>query len=94
MPHDEPGLDEFGVLRVGDAWVALSPVQEQLMRPLLARFGAPVARTTLTEAAWPDGEPLRALDMHMAKLRARIAPLGLAVLTLRGRGFVLTTTSA
>ena len=87
-------LDEFGILRVGDAWVALSPVQERLMGALLERVDAPVARSTLIERAWPGGEPARALDIHMAKLRARLSALPLAIVTLRGRGFLLTTARA
>lgn len=86
-----PVLDEFGLLRLGGQWVALSPLQETLFRPLVERFGLPVARDTLAARAWPDGEPLGSLDLHILRLRARIAPLGLVLITIRGRGFVLTT---
>lgn len=86
----QPDLDEDGVLRVGPAWVPLPPVEARLTAALLDRFGAVVSRDALGRAGWPDGAPGRnALDVHVLRLRRRLAPLGLAIRTVRARGYLL-----
>jgi hypothetical protein len=85
-----PVLDGDGVLRVGDRWVALPPVEARLTRTLLGRFGAVVSRDALARAGWPGGSPGRnALDVHVLRLRRRVAPLSLAIRTVRSRGYLL-----
>jgi hypothetical protein len=85
-----PDLDDDGVLRVGDSWVSLPPVEARLTRALLARFGAVVSRDVLGKAGWPGGSPGRnALDVHVLRLRRRLAPLKLAIRTVRSRGYLL-----
>lgn len=85
-----PDLDEDGVLRVGAAWVPLPPVEARLTAALLDRFGAVVSRDALARAGWPDGAPGRnALDVHVLRLRRRLAPLELAIRTVRARGYLL-----
>lgn len=87
---DVPSLDEDGVLRVDRRWVALPPVEARLTAALLDRFGAVVSREVLAKAGWPDGAPGRnALDVHVLRLRRRLEPLGLAIRTVRSRGYVL-----
>jgi DNA-binding response OmpR family regulator len=89
--HDDvPDLDGDGVLRFGGAWVPLPPVEARLTAALLERHGALVARDALARAGWPDGAPGRnALDVHVLRLRRRLAPLGLAIRTVRSRGYFL-----
>lgn len=91
--HDrtpEPVLDDDGVLRVGAAWVALPPVEARLAAVLLARHGAVVSRDALAKAGWPGGAPGRnALDVHVVRLRRRLAGVGLAIRTIRSRGYLL-----
>ncbi len=88
--HDSPGLDEHGVLRFGDRWVALSPVEARLTEALLCRFGAVVGRDTLVKAGWPgEGAARNALDVHVLRLRRRLSPLGLVIRTVRSRGYLL-----
>jgi DNA-binding response OmpR family regulator len=83
-------LDGDGVLRVGDAWVALPPVEARLTAALLARHGAVVSREALARAGWPGGAPGRnALDVHVVRLRRRLAAVGLAIRTVRSRGYLL-----
>lgn len=92
MVHNSetPGLDPDGVLRVGASWVSLPPLEARLMSALLDRFGAVVSRDILSRTGWPTGAPGRnALDVHMLRLRRRIAPLGLAIRTVRSRGYLL-----
>jgi DNA-binding response OmpR family regulator len=85
-----PDLDRDGVLRFGEAWVSLPPVEARLTEALLARFRAVVSRDALGRAGWPEGVPGRnALDVHVLRLRRRIAPVGLAIRTVRARGYLL-----
>jgi len=88
--HPPPGIDEHGVLRFEGEWVALPPLEARLTDTLLQRFGAVVGRDTLIRAVWPNGSPGRnALDVHVLRLRRRIAPLDLAVRTVRSRGYLI-----
>jgi DNA-binding winged helix-turn-helix (wHTH) protein len=85
-----PELDDDGVLRVGDRWVSLPPVESRLTQALIARFGAVVSRDVLTRAGWPGGSPGRnALDVHVLRLRRRLTPVRLAIRTVRSRGYLL-----
>ena len=85
-----PELDESGVLRMGAGWVPLPPVEARLTGALLDRYGAVVSREALGRAGWPEGPPGRnALDVHVLRLRRRLAPLGLAIRTVRSRGYLL-----
>lgn len=84
------GIDDFGVLRLGDRWVALPPVEARLAEALLDRYGAVVSRDALARAGWPAGSPGRnALDVHVLRLRRRLAPLALVIRTVRSRGYLL-----
>jgi two-component system OmpR family response regulator len=87
---DLPELDRDGLLRFGGGWVPLPPVEARLMSALIERFGAVVSRDQLSRTGWPKGAPGRnALDVHVLRLRRRIAPLGLAIKTVRSRGYLL-----
>ena len=83
-------LDDDGVLRRGDSWVSLPPVEARLTTALLERIGAVVSRDALARAGWPDGAPGRnALDVHVLRLRRRLRSVGLAIRTVRSRGYLL-----
>ncbi|HSO94720.1 MAG TPA: helix-turn-helix domain-containing protein [Acidimicrobiia bacterium] len=85
-----PAVDADGLLHYGDRWVALSPVEQALAAVLTERFGAVVGRDVLARRAWPDGVPTRnALDVHVLRIRRRIAGLGLELRTVRSRGYLL-----
>jgi DNA-binding response OmpR family regulator len=87
--HPAPRVDD-GLLRHRQRWVALSPVEGALAATLVERFGAVVGRDTLARRAWPNGVPTRnALDVHVLRLRRRIAPLGLEIRTVRSRGYLM-----
>lgn len=89
-PVKGPLLDEDGLFRVGEDWVALPPVEHRLAKALLDRLGAVVTRDALATAGWPDGAPGRnALDVHVLRLRRRLAPLRLTIHTVRSRGYLL-----
>lgn len=92
---DTAALDPDGVLRFGGAWVSLPPVEARLMAALIERQGAVVSRDQLARAGWPSGAPGRnALDVHVLRLRRRIGPLGLAIRTVRSRGYLLEIDAA
>ena len=92
--HVVPDLDDHGVLRLGAGWVPLPPVEARLTSALLSRFGAVVSRESLSRAGWPAGAPGRnALDVHVLRLRRRLSPLGLAIRTVRSRGYLLEAVS-
>jgi DNA-binding winged helix-turn-helix (wHTH) protein len=53
-------------------------------------MGLVVHRDALAAAGWPDGAPGRnALDVHVLRLRRRLAPVGLGIRTVRSRGYLL-----
>ena len=90
LPEDRPDLDDDGVLRRGTSWVSLPPVEARIASALLERVGAVVSREALARAGWPDGAPGRnALDVHVLRLRRRLAPVGLVIRTVRSRGYLL-----
>jgi two-component system, OmpR family, response regulator len=85
-----PELDDFGVLRLNGAWVALPPLEARLAEALLERLGAVTSRELLIRAGWPTGAPGRnALDVHVLRLRRRLTPVGLAIRTVRSRGYLM-----
>jgi DNA-binding response OmpR family regulator len=85
-----PRIDHEGVLRHGDDWVALPPVEARLVRTMLDRIGAVVSRPALERAGWPDGTPARnTLDVHVHRLRRRLSDVSLEVRTVRARGYLL-----
>jgi two-component system OmpR family response regulator len=89
-----PVLDHDGVLRFHSKWVSLPPVESRLTAALLDRFGAVVSRDSLARAGWPEGSPGRnALDVHVLRLRRRLAPVSLVIRTVRSRGYLLEAAS-
>lgn len=90
-----PQLEPEGILRHGERWVSLSPLEARLVSALIARPDAVVTRQALIESAWPTADPDRtslrrnALDAHMLRLRQRLPAAGLTVRTIRSRGYLL-----
>jgi DNA-binding response OmpR family regulator len=83
-----------GVLRCGDTWVTLPPVEARLAAVLVERLGAVVPREVLSQAGWQDGAPGRnALDVHVLRLRRRLDVLGVVLRTVRSRGYLLEAPS-
>lgn len=90
LPARVPRIDDDGVVRFANKWVALPPVEARIMTALVTRFGTVVQRAHLAEAGWPDGAPGRnALDVHVLRLRRRIDSVGLSIRTIRSRGYLL-----
>jgi DNA-binding response OmpR family regulator len=88
--HSRPELDPYGVLRFQRRWVSLPPVEARMTAALIERFRAVVSREALAQAGWPEGAPGRnALDVHVVRLRRRLDAVGLAIRTVRSRGYLL-----
>jgi len=83
-------IDEFGVLWRDGTWVALTPVEERLMRELLDNLGRVCGRTALVRAGWPHGlRNARVVDTYVRRLRSKIPLVGLEIRTVRQRGYLL-----
>jgi DNA-binding response OmpR family regulator len=90
-----PELDGDGVLRSGNGWAALPPIEARLTEVLLLRYDKVVGREVLLRHGWPGEEPNRnVLDVHVLRLRRRIEPLGLTIRTIRKRGYVMCSQSS
>jgi DNA-binding response OmpR family regulator len=69
-------------------------MQARLVEPLIANLGKVVDREQLVRAGWPQDRPARnTVDVHMARLRSRLASIGLTLRTVRSRGFLLDSDS-
>jgi hypothetical protein len=84
-----PVVDEHGQLTHRGLAVFLSPLEHRLVVPLIENFGHGVADEELVDGAWPEGGGEQVLRVHVSRLRRRIAPLGLSVVSIRGFGYLL-----
>lgn len=90
-----PRMDADGLLHFREGWVSVPPVEARLVREFLADYGSVVSRQRLADAGWPGAAPGRnALDVHVLRLRRRLGDLGLAIRTVRSRGYVLEAEGA
>ena len=84
-------LDDDGLLRLGERWVALTPVQRSLMAPLIGQVGRAVpmadVRQAYAEAGGPDDA--RPLRRALSRLRARLAELDVELHVLSGRAVLV-----
>ncbi|MEV6552694.1 helix-turn-helix domain-containing protein [Streptomyces sp. NPDC051597] len=89
-PRD-PVLDHHGILHFAEQSVPLGQGEADLARVLLASYRGTASREELTRVMWPEGEMPRrnALDVRVLRLRRRLAPLGLVIKTVWGRGYML-----
>jgi DNA-binding winged helix-turn-helix (wHTH) protein len=89
-PTDSPHVDEFDLVRRGDRWCALSPIEAAIVRVLLERGPRVVTRREIGARAWPAGMPAgRPVDGRLHRLRTRLAPLGIRIHSVRRRGLLL-----
>lgn len=87
---DDVVVTAEGDVVVGDHRVALPPAEARILGVLADPPGRVRSRPVLERAVWagrPHGP--RALDSRLFTLRARLVPVGLAIHSIRGRGFVL-----
>lgn len=89
---ERPVLDDDGLLWFAASWVAIPDAQLPILGALLARLGDVVSVDELAAAyAELGGSDNRvAVKSTLRRLSARVAEIGLAVHTVRGRGYLLT----
>lgn len=94
--HRVPQIDPHGLLRFGGRSTTVSRTETDLLECLVRQFGTMVPRAILHACLpeRPGGVSRNALDLHIMRLRRRIRPLGLAIHTVRGRGYALEPTQA
>ncbi len=83
---------EAGRARLGEAEVALSPRELAIAALLARRPGRVYGKEEIAEAVWGEDAPRsNALEVHLAKLRAKLAEIGAEgyLRTVRGRGYAL-----
>lgn len=80
---------------LGDQEVVLSDLDARLLAALASPAGSLRTKADLATVVWRDAhtDP-HAIEAAIARLRARLQPLGLRVDVLRRRGYVLTDTVA
>lgn len=84
-----PQLDDGGLLWHEGRWVSLSPSEERLARALLERYERCVSREVLVAAGGCIGHC--SLNSSIKRLRARVAVVGLAISTVHGKGYALSS---
>lgn len=92
VDHCSPRVDRGGIIHYGAQSAAVSPTEADLLELLTFNFGVLVPRETLRDrlSIQPGAASRNALDLHIMRIRRRIAPLGLVIQTAWGRGYVLT----
>lgn len=81
-----------GVARIAGHHLQLPPAEAAILRCLAEPPEQLCTRAELDRAAWGEVPHVRrSLDSRIFVLRRRVAPFGLAIHAVRGRGFVLTT---
>jgi hypothetical protein len=84
-----PTIDDHGQLARNGAVVILSPLEHQIAAPLIEHFGDPVADDVLIASAWDRGGSEDTLRVHVSRLRRRLAPVGLKIVSVRAFGYVM-----
>jgi hypothetical protein len=86
-------LDDVGIASRGDRWVALSDGQIPLLRALLASPDRVIPFDTLATAYRDAGgsDHPASVRTALSRLHAKLEPLGVKVMAVRGRGAILVT---
>jgi hypothetical protein len=89
--ESRPVLDGSGRLHYHGRWVALSFTEERLARPLVRSFLDVVGYQELATVGWPTGAPSdNGRRLMMCRLRERCRDVDLEIVTIRGRGCLLS----
>ena len=86
-----PTISPDNVLYTRDSRLPLADSEAVIMTALVENFQKVVPRKTLAECGWGTNsqEHRNALDLRILRLRRRIAPLKLEIVTVWGRGYML-----
>lgn len=86
----EVAVDADGLLSFRDKRVVVPAIESTILNCMGEEPGRVASRTDLVAHIRPgDRKSERALDSRIHTLRTRIAPMGLTIHTIRGRGFLL-----
>jgi hypothetical protein len=89
--ENRPVVDGSGRLHYHGRWVALSFTEERLARPLAQSFDHVVGYQELATVGWPTRAPTEnGRRLMMCRLRERCRDVDLDVVTIRGRGYLLS----
>ena len=84
-------VSEDGQLSYRGQSTWLSPTVRLLFQALADRLGSAVSLETLIRQVWPNGPPSSSsIRVQIFRLRRSIAPLGLEIRNVQGKGYVLT----
>lgn len=86
---ERPLLTSAGHLLFREEGVGLSPLQSELLAPLVARYEELVPRLTLEHHAGISQDNRHLLDRNIARLRSRLWSVGLTIRAQRGLGYIL-----
>jgi DNA-binding response OmpR family regulator len=82
-------VSEFGELSHRGRSLFLSQLDQRVAELLVEQFGAVIPESELRNQVWPEGATQQALRVHVSRLRRRIAPLGLTIISIRCKGYVM-----
>jgi hypothetical protein len=89
-PPGSPVVDDDDLLRYQGRWVALGAIEARMARLFVERIGAVVRRVELERAAWGTApRTSNTTDAMVHRFRSHATSIGLHLVTVRGRGYVL-----
>ena len=79
------------LLTVNGEQMLLSPREFSVLEMLLSRVGRVVSKDAIVEALckWDAGLGNNAIEVYIHRIRKKLEPLGIKVLTIRGLGYLL-----
>jgi DNA-binding response OmpR family regulator len=79
------------MLTANSEQMLLSPRELSVLEMLLLRVGRVVSKDSIVEALckWDEGVGNNAIEVYIHRLRKKLEPLGINVLTIRGLGYLL-----
>ena len=84
------------MLTVNGEQMLLSPREFGVLEMLLSRVGRVVSKEAIVEALckWDEGVGNNAIEVYIHRIRKKLEPLGINVLTIRGLGYLLQKAQA
>jgi DNA-binding response OmpR family regulator len=88
---DEISVDPetLTVLCRGQRSATLTSKEFQIIATLFQHCGQPLSKRQLIERVWGEGDYVKTLDVHMANIRKKLAPIGLDIRFRGGDSYVL-----
>jgi DNA-binding response OmpR family regulator len=79
------------MLTMNGEQMLLSPREFSVLEMLLSRVGRVVSKEAIVEALckWDEGVGNNAIEVYIHRIRKKLEPIGINVLTIRGLGYLL-----